>query len=107
MEDEAKWYIDNDTPGEGERPEWLPEKFKTVRDAVESHGELEKKLGSAPSEYDFGDFKDVFDKDHDAFKSLTSFAKEKRVSQDVFYRQYRSLHHGSFVKFSRAQKNSF
>lgn len=30
---------------EPERPEWLPEKFKTVEDFVKSYGELEKKLG--------------------------------------------------------------
>jgi hypothetical protein len=29
----------------GERPSWLPEKFKTVEEFVKSHGELEKKLG--------------------------------------------------------------
>lgn len=33
----------NDTPAD--RPEWLPEKFKTVEDFVKSHAELEKKLG--------------------------------------------------------------
>lgn len=28
------WYIDENTPATGERPEWLPEKYKTIKDAV-------------------------------------------------------------------------
>jgi hypothetical protein len=28
------WYIDENTPAEGSRPEWLPEKYKTIKDAV-------------------------------------------------------------------------
>ena len=32
-------------PTEGERPEWLPEKYKTVNDFLEGHKSLEKKLG--------------------------------------------------------------
>jgi len=32
-------------PAEGERPEWLPEKYKTVEDFLEGHKSLEKKLG--------------------------------------------------------------
>lgn len=28
------WYIDENTPAEGLRPEWLPEKYKTIKDAV-------------------------------------------------------------------------
>lgn len=34
----------------GDRPDWLPEKFKTVEDFVKSHAELEKKLGSGNKE---------------------------------------------------------
>lgn len=33
-----------------ERPDWLPEKFKTVEDFVKSHAELEKKLGQPKEE---------------------------------------------------------
>lgn len=45
-----------------DRPEWLPEKFKTPEDFAKSYGELEKKLGSvpkAPDEYDFSFTKDI------------------------------------------------
>lgn len=31
---------------EGERPKWLPEKFKTVEDFAKSYAELEKKVGT-------------------------------------------------------------
>jgi len=33
-----------------DRPDWLPEKFKSVDDFVKSYGELEKKLGSRPAD---------------------------------------------------------
>lgn len=33
-----------------ERPEWLPEKFKSVEDMAKAYGELEKKLSSPSSE---------------------------------------------------------
>ena len=33
-------------PSEPDRPDWLPEKFKTPEDLAKSYGELEKKLGS-------------------------------------------------------------
>lgn len=33
-------------PAAGERPSWLPEKFKTVEEMASSYTELEKKLGS-------------------------------------------------------------
>jgi len=38
-----------------ERPEWLPQKFKTGEDLAKSYGELEKKIGAytgAPEAYD-------------------------------------------------------
>jgi len=35
---------------QGDRPEWLPEKFKTPEDMSKAYTELEKKLGQAPKE---------------------------------------------------------
>ena len=87
-----KWWIDEGVPGTGDRPEWLPSKFKHVKDVVTSLSELEKRLGSAPVEdYDFGEYGDAFDKEHEAFKELTAFAKEKRVPQDVFTKMLESV----------------
>lgn len=44
LEEEAAKY-DSPAPAE-ERPEWLPEKFKSPADLAKAYGELEKKLGS-------------------------------------------------------------
>ncbi len=45
-----------------ERPQWLPEKFKSPEDFAKSYSELEKKIGSvekAPDEYDYSFVKDM------------------------------------------------
>lgn len=81
--DEApKWYIDDGLPGVGERPSWLPDKYKTVADLARSNAELEKKFGAAPEEYDFSKSKYI-DPDYEPFHELRQLAKEKRVSKDV------------------------
>lgn len=49
------WYIDESTPGLGERPDWMPRKYKTAADVGKAYTELEKKLGAfvgAPEKYD-------------------------------------------------------
>ena len=33
---------------QSDRPEWLPEKFKSAEDMAQAYSELEKKLGQAP-----------------------------------------------------------
>ncbi len=89
---EPRWFIDEGVGGQGDRPAWFPEKFKTVKDAMNSLTELEKKLGTAPvNDYDFGEHAESFDKDHEAFKELTAFAKEKRVPQEVFTKMLDSV----------------
>ena len=35
---------------QSDRPEWLPEKFKSAEDMAQAYSELEKKLGQAPKE---------------------------------------------------------
>jgi hypothetical protein len=79
---EAKWFIDDGIPGVGERPSWLHDKFKTVADLAKSNSELEKRLGTVPDKYDFSKSKTI-SPDYLPFKDLETFAKEKRVSQDV------------------------
>lgn len=87
-----KWWIDEGVPGIGDRPQWLPEKFKNIKEAVNSGLELEKKLGTPPvSDYDFGEYAQDFDKNHEAFKELEAFAKEKRVPQEVFTKMLESV----------------
>jgi len=79
---EPKWFIDEGLPGQGDRPTWLPEKFKTTADLAKSHIELEKRLGTVPDEYDLSKSKYI-DPDYEPFQNLKKVAKEKRVSQDV------------------------
>jgi len=48
LEEEAAKYDDPPTSegSDEERPEWLPEKFKSAEDLAKAYSELEKKLGS-------------------------------------------------------------
>lgn len=81
-EQNAAWFIDEGIPGVGERPSWLPDKYKTVADLAKSNSELEKRLGTVPDKYDFSKSK-FLDPEYAPFQELQSFAKDKRVSQDV------------------------
>jgi len=46
-------------PNQGERPNWLPEKFKTPEDLAKSYGELEKRMTTkVPEKYDWAFTKD-------------------------------------------------
>lgn len=45
LEDEAAKY-EEPSPVVEDRPEWLPEKFKSVEDMAKAYSELERKLGS-------------------------------------------------------------
>jgi hypothetical protein len=47
--DEVAETTEEQAPTE-ERPEWLPEKFKSAEDMANAYSELEKKLGQAPKE---------------------------------------------------------
>lgn len=87
-----KWWIDEGVPGAGDKPQWLPDKFKNVKEVVTSFSELEKRLGTPPvNDYDFGEYGEHFDKEHVAFKELQDFAKEKRVPQEVVSKMLESF----------------
>jgi hypothetical protein len=77
------WYWDENTPGVGARPDYLPEKFKSVADAAKSYAELEKRVGSAPSEYTLEKGESWIDPDYAPFQDMLDFAKQKHVPQDV------------------------
>lgn len=79
---EPKWFIDEGIAGQGERPSWLPEKFKTVADMSRSYHELEKRFGNAPEDYDFSKSKYI-DPNYAPFQDLKQVLKEKRVPQEV------------------------
>lgn len=86
----SAWFIDDGVQGIGERPIWLPEKYKTVADMAKHTTELEKRLGTVPNEYDFSKSK-YLDPDYVPFQELKQIAKEKRVPQDVMDKMLESF----------------
>ena len=89
-QDQPKWFIDDGIPGVGDRPSWLPDKFKTVADMARSNSELEKRLGTAPENYDFTKSR-FLDPDYVPFQELQSVAKEKRVPQEFIDKMIESV----------------
>jgi len=77
------WYWDENTPGTGERPSFLPEKYKTVADVAKAQRELESRLGTAPNEYDFSQGASWVEPDYEPFIEMAEFAKSKHVPQEV------------------------
>lgn len=89
-QDQPKWFIDEGIPGQGERPSWLPDKYKTVADLAKSNAELEKRLGTVPDEYDFAKSR-FLDPDYVPFQELQAAAKEKRVPQEFIDKMIESV----------------
>lgn len=77
------WYWDENTPGIGDRPSYLPEKYKTVADVAKAQRELESRLGQAPSEYDFSKGQGWIEPDYEPFVEMAEFAKANHVPQAV------------------------
>lgn len=88
---EAKWWLDEGVPGTGDRPQWLPDKFKSVADMSKSYSELERRVGSAPNEYDISKGENWIDPDYAPFQEMMDFAKQKHVSQDVMDKMLESV----------------
>lgn len=82
-EQEPSWFIDDNTPGSGDRPDWLPSKFDKVSDMASSYANLEKKLGDAPESYDFSKAQEWLDPEFEGLQELAELAKSKRVPQEV------------------------
>jgi hypothetical protein len=80
---EPTWWWDKSTPGTGERPGWLPAKFKTAEDVASSFKELEKRLGAAPEKYDWSKGESWVDPEYEPFQKMADFAKSKHVPQEV------------------------
>lgn len=77
------WYWDDNTPGAGDRPQFLPEKYKSVADVAKAYKELESRLGTAPKEYDFSSGDAWMEPDYEPFQQMAEFAKSKHVPQEV------------------------
>lgn len=80
---EPSWWWDANTPGEGERPDWLPDKYRSAEDTARAFKELEKRLGTAPEQYDWSKGESWVDLDYQPFHDLAAFAKSKHITQDV------------------------
>lgn len=80
---EPSWWWDTNTPGEGERPDWLPNKYRSAEDTAKAFKELEKRLGAAPEQYDWSKGEDWIDLNYQPFHELAEFAKSKHIPQDV------------------------
>lgn len=77
------WFWDENTPGHGERPQFLPDKYKSVADVAKAYKQLESRLGAAPKEYDLSKGQGWIEPDYAPFQEMTEFAKSKHVPQDV------------------------
>lgn len=81
--DSPSWYWDENTPGSGERPSWLPTKYKSAADVAKAYTELQKRLGQAPNEYDFSKGEGWIEPDYEPFQHMAEFAKQNHVPQSV------------------------
>lgn len=88
---EPSWWLDDNTPGTGERPEWLPNQFKKASDVAKSYQELQKRFGEAPNEYSWEAGKGWVEPDYEPFQELAQYAKSKRVPQDVMDKMLSSV----------------
>jgi len=89
-EQQPSWFIDDGMPGQGERPSWLPEKYKTVASLAKHTSELEKRLGTVPDSYDISKSR-FLDPDYVPFQDLLNTAKDKRVPQEFLDKMIESV----------------
>lgn len=84
------WYLKEGVKGEGPKPDWYLDKFKTVEDQAIAYKELEKKFGGfkgAPKEYnydlpDHGEVK--FTKEDPLMQNFEKLARDTNMSQEAF-----------------------
>jgi hypothetical protein len=90
---EPSWWIDDNTPGQGERPSWLPPKYKKVSDLGHGYLEAEKRLGAftgAPEEYNLGDLE--LDESQLVVQELKAVGKELNMSEEGLKKFLGRLH---------------
>lgn len=80
---EPKWWLDEGLPGQGDRPSWLPEKYKSAKALADAYKSLEQKLGQAPDQYDWEAGKDWLDPDYEPFQEMADVARSHHVPQAV------------------------
>lgn len=75
------WQLDDNTAIEGERPAWLPEKYKTAEELAKAYKSLQDRMGQAPSEYEIKS--ENLDAEFEPLKDALKLAKSKSVPQEV------------------------
>jgi|GEM_PF-2081604 len=85
------WFIDENVPGTGPKPDYLSSKFGSQAAQAKAYKDAERKLGSfsgAPEEYSVESFEQredwSFDSSDPMFQDFQSYAKEQNMSQDIF-----------------------
>lgn len=77
-----KWFWAENVPGNGPRPDFLPEKFQTVADAAKARADLEKRLGSftgSPEQYNIEHLE--LDPEQHTLKSILDWGKKHNLNQ--------------------------
>ena len=91
---EPVWYFADGVPGQGDRPDYLEPKYKTVAEQARAYKEAQKLIGaqaSAPESYDYSSLQEYIDQDNQYIKEYAIYAKENRFSQDAFVRSLKTL----------------
>jgi len=85
------WFLTDEVNGEGDRPEWFKDKYKSVSDQAQAYSELEKRFGGftgAPEDtYELTTPEGVegeFDMEDPRIGWFQQVAKDSNMSQDTF-----------------------
>lgn len=91
---DPKWYWDKNTPGAGDRPEWLPDTYKTVEDLAKRAEGLRKQVSQIKNAPENGEYTLNVDpevaeyfnvkSDDPLINSFKQKALESNISQDGF-----------------------
>lgn len=85
-----KWHWNEKVGGEGDRPDWFKERYKTVEDQARAYDTLEKKFGGfvgAPESYTYEGFDETglkLDGEHPLTKGFLDVAKKSNMNQATF-----------------------
>jgi len=86
----GEWFLTEDVKGEGDAPDWLSDRYKTVADQAKAYKELEKKMGSfsgAPDEYEIESTEALeasgFDLEDPEIQGFIDMAKDSNMSNDM------------------------
>lgn len=90
---EAKWHYADGVAGEGDRPDWLKENFKSAQAQAEAYVALESRFGAFTGAPKDGDYKTNVPEEFGAWEiqdgdpalaALSELCKENEVSQEFY-----------------------